>query len=241
MRFLITAGPTHEYFDDVRYVGNASTGTMGVEIAAAAARAGHEVVLVLGPSALPDPAGAVVRRVVSARDMHRAVLAELPQADAVVAAAAVADYRPKERVQGKLKKDRESLVLELVKNPDILAEVGTMPGTRVLVGFALEAAPPEVALGLAREKLLRKRCDLIVLNRTGSLGGSRGEDVVLVPKNGETIPLGAPTKRELAERLVRFCEDEVRGRGHAGDHRDVVDGPGGRVHGAGRRGPDAGG
>jgi phosphopantothenoylcysteine decarboxylase/phosphopantothenate--cysteine ligase len=131
----------------------------------------------------------------------------------------VADYRPAGRAQGKIKKGQDRVVLELVKNPDILEEIGTMGAGRVLVGFALEAVPPDEALAAAREKLVRKRCDLIVLNRTGSLGGSRGEDVVLVFRGGTILPLGALDKRSLAERIVTFCEELARGRSYAGDDR----------------------
>lgn len=216
MRILVTGGPTHEYLDDVRYLGNPSTGAMGIAIAEAARDLGHEAVLVLGPSPLPSPSGIEVVRVVSAIEMRDAVLARLEGAGAFVAAAAVADYRPRTRAQGKIKKAGDELVLNLTKNPDILEEVGRMGGDRIIVGFALEAAHPEAALANAREKLLRKRCDLVVLNRAGSLGGARAEDVVLVFRGGSAIPLGAPDKRSLAERIVRFCESTAREREHEG-------------------------
>ncbi len=226
MRFLVTGGPTHEYLDRVRYFGNSSSGAMGIALAQAASDRGHLVTLVLGPSALPDPAGVRVSRVVSALEMREAVLAALPEADAVVMAAAVADYRPRDRFPGKIKKGAQDLVVSLVKNPDILGEVGTMPGARVLVGFALEAAGPAEALAYGREKLRLKNCDLVVLNRPGSLGSTAGEDVVLLPREGAEVVLGAIDKRELAGRVVRWCEERYEARagtprtaaeqGHAG-------------------------
>lgn len=205
MRFLITAGPTREFLDDVRFLGNPSTGSMGLAVAEAAVARGHEATVVLGPTTLPDPPRVTVHRVVSARGMHAAVMERVADADACVMTAAVCDYRPRARFDGKIKKGSEELTLELVKNPDILAEVGRMAAGRALVGFALEAAPPDEALKLARDKLRRKRCDLVVLNRPGSFASTSGEDVVLVTED-EAVVLGHPTKRDLAERLVRFCE-----------------------------------
>jgi phosphopantothenoylcysteine decarboxylase/phosphopantothenate--cysteine ligase len=223
MHVLVTGGPTHEYLDEVRYFGNASSGRMGVALAEAAARRGHAVTLILGPC----PTGTLdprirLRRVVSARDMEREVLDALPSVQAIIMAAAVADWRPRVRIPGKLKKQAGGLVVELVKNPDILAGVGTMAAGRLVVGFALEAAPGEEALRLAREKLRRKRCDLIVLNRTGSLGREVGEDVVLLTAGAEH-PLGSPSKASLAERVISWCEERAGRSDHAagawGDER----------------------
>ncbi len=215
MRILIGAGPTHEYLDDVRYLGNPSSGRVGIAVAAAALEAGHDPLLVLGPTPLEPPPGVTVRRVVSALEMREAMLAEVESADAVVMSAAVSDYRPARRWPGKMKKGPESLHLELAKNPDILAEVGRMAAHRPVVGFALEASPANEALAAAREKMLAKNLDLIVLNRPGSFGGAHCEAVVLVTRS-EAVALGAISKRSLGERIVRFLEERL---GEGGDTR----------------------
>ncbi|HUR38682.1 MAG TPA: phosphopantothenoylcysteine decarboxylase [Planctomycetota bacterium] len=161
MRVLVTAGPTREYLDDVRYISNASSGKLGFACAAAAARAGHDVTLVTGPVALPDPRGVRTIRVVSAQDMYRAVMKAYPRIDAAIATAAVGDYRPAERVAGKLKKKAGALTLRLVRTRDILQEMGDRKGKRVLVGFALEV---QDAVGQALLKYEKKHLDYIVLN-----------------------------------------------------------------------------
>jgi phosphopantothenoylcysteine decarboxylase/phosphopantothenate--cysteine ligase len=161
VRVLVTAGPTREYLDAVRYISNASSGKMGFACAAAAARAGHDVTLVTGPVALPDPAGVRTIRVVSAEEMHRAVMKAYPKVDAAIATAAVGDYRPAERIAGKLKKKAGALTLRLVRTRDILQEMGDRKGRRVLVGFALEV---QDAVEQALLKYEKKHLDYIVLN-----------------------------------------------------------------------------
>jgi phosphopantothenoylcysteine decarboxylase/phosphopantothenate--cysteine ligase len=221
MRLLVTAGPTHEYLDAVRFLGNPSTGAMGLAVAEAGRDRGHAVTLVLGPSALPDPAGVTVVRVVSALEMHRAVLERIGSQDAAVMTAAVSDYRPRTRHPSKIKKGEAGITLELIKNPDILQDVGTMGALPALVGFALEAGTRDDALAAARGKLREKRCDLIVLNRPASFGGAEGYEVVLVYPDRE-VELGRIPKRSLGERLVRFVESKVSGDGQGR-------GPGGRL------------
>ena len=161
MRVLVTAGPTREYLDDVRFLSNASSGKMGFACAAAAAKAGHEVTLVTGPVALPDPKGVRTIRVVSAAEMHRAVMKAYPKIDAAIATAAVGDYRPAERVAGKLKKKAGPRTLKLVRTRDILHEMGAKKGKRILVGFALEV---QDAVDQALLKYRKKNLDYIVLN-----------------------------------------------------------------------------
>ncbi len=161
---LVTAGPTYEDLDPVRYVGNRSSGRMGYAIAAEAARRGARVWLVSGPTELPPPAGLEIVRVRSAAEMRDAVAARAPEADAVVMAAAVADYTPEQgRATGKLPKDDDAMTIRLVRTPDILGELGARRnGARpVLVGFAAETGAPETR---AREKLRSKNVDLIVAN-----------------------------------------------------------------------------
>jgi len=161
VRVLVTAGPTREYLDDVRFLSNASSGKMGFACASAAARAGHQVVLVTGPVALPDPEGIRTIRVESALEMHRAVMKAYPAIDAAIATAAVGDYRPAARVAGKLKKQSGALTLRLVRTPDILEEMGAKKGRRVLVGFALEV---QDAARQALLKYKKKNLDYIILN-----------------------------------------------------------------------------
>jgi phosphopantothenoylcysteine decarboxylase / phosphopantothenate---cysteine ligase len=205
MNLLVTAGPTHEPWDDVRYLANRSSGRLGYAIAEAARRRGHRVVLVSGPTALPDPKGVRTVRVETAREMLAACLAEASGAGAVIMAAAVADWRPAARIRGKLKKGASTPVLKLARNPDILGILGRMSRGRVLVGFALEAGPKRAALASARAKLSRKRADLIVLNRPDTLGRHEAVGVTLITAR-EAVPLGVVDKRRLAELLVRFAE-----------------------------------
>ncbi len=160
-RILVTAGGTEEALDPVRYIGNRSTGRMGFAIAAEAARRGAEVILVAGPTHLTTPAG--VRRVDvrSARDMHAAVLAEYDAVDAVIKAAAVADYRPAEVAAQKIKKSDGALTLTLTRNPDILYELGQKKNRQILIGFAAETENVE---DYARGKCAKKNLDFIVAN-----------------------------------------------------------------------------
>lgn len=175
MNILITAGPTREYLDDVRYLSNASTGRMGYALAAVAASRGHGVTLVTGPTSLPIPDGLrAVRQVISARDMLAAVSEEFDSAEAMIACAAVSDYRPADRVSGKMKREsQEVLHLELVRNPDIVAAMCRRRRQgQILVGFALEAADGEAnAIG----KLRGKGLDAIVLNAVSAIGADEND------------------------------------------------------------------
>lgn len=211
---LVTAGGTREAIDPVRVLANRSSGRMGFAVAAEAARRGAEVVLVAAPSGLTTPWG--VRRVdvESALEMREAVLAELGRADVVVMAAAVADFRPARREAEKIRKQdlgpAAGLQLELVRNPDILAEVGEHKGSRVVVGFAAESGDPRAA---ARSKLERKRCDLVVANdvtREASGFDVETNAVVFVWPGGETEELPLLSKREVAAQLLDRVE-KLRG------------------------------
>ena len=133
MRVLITAGPTREYLDDVRYLSNASSGRMGYALAAAARAAGWDVVLVSGPVDLAPPTGCEFRSVVTTAEMRDACLAEFPQCDGVIAAAAVCDYKPRQRIPGKIAKTGESILLEMIETDDVLAELGSAKNGRWVV------------------------------------------------------------------------------------------------------------
>ncbi|MEN8150533.1 MAG: phosphopantothenoylcysteine decarboxylase [Planctomycetota bacterium] len=202
MRVLVTAGPTREAIDDVRFLTSGSTGRMGTEIAAAARDAGHDVTLVLGPVPLSPPDGVTVVPVVSALDMHDAVLERFDEVDAVVMVAAVADYRPAERIEGKRKKADGPWDLRLVRNPDILFELGRRRTHQFLVGFALEAANGEAN---ARAKLSRKGCDAIVLDGPATVGAETS-DFAILTADGGIERLAETTKADLAVRLVGLLE-----------------------------------
>lgn len=200
-RLLITAGPTREYVDPVRYLSNESSGKMGFEIARAGADQGDEVILIAGPVDLETPPG--VRRidVSSARDMLKAVRAEFSRADVLIMAAAVSDWRPARKLAGKWrKKDQKTEVasLELVKNPDILKLVARRKGDRLVVGFALETGD---GVRRALRKLRRKNADYIVLNDESVLGSERAT-VTILATDGSSVRLENKTKRAVAKALV---------------------------------------
>jgi phosphopantothenoylcysteine decarboxylase / phosphopantothenate---cysteine ligase len=200
-RVLLTSGPTHEPIDPVRFVGNRSTGKMGAALAAEAVGRGAAVTVVLGPGATV-PTGVEVVSVQTAEEMRDAVLARFDDADAVVMAAAVADFRPKAIADTKLKKDAGVPELLLEPTPDILAELGERRGDQVLVGFAAETEDLEVA---GRKKLTSKHLDLVVVNLVGRLETGFGADTneaMLLAKGGEDEPLRRWTKRELAAAVM---------------------------------------
>ena len=206
MRFLVTAGPTREHLDPVRFLSNRSTGRMGFAVAAAAAEAGHAVTLVAGPVALGTPPGAARVDVVSARDMLAAVQARLAGADVLVMTAAVADWRPRHMAAAKLKKAAMNPVLELEPNPDILGTLAPAKGGRLFVGFAAETGDP---LPEARRKLAAKGLDLIVANdvsRSDSGFAVETNRVTLIGADGTFAPLPLLTKHEVAREIVKWCE-----------------------------------
>jgi phosphopantothenoylcysteine decarboxylase / phosphopantothenate---cysteine ligase len=205
-RILVSAGPTFEDIDPVRFIGNRSSGKMGFAIAESAARQGAEVVLVAGPVSLPIPPGVTRIDVRSAAQMHAAVMAALP-ADVYIGAAAVADFTPLSVAPGKIKKQAgmDTLVLELVRTPDILAEVAVHPQRpRLVVGFAAETDHVEQ---YARGKLEKKKLDLIAANRVGVEGsGFESDDNALVVygRDGFERALGPAPKIELADNLLEL-------------------------------------
>jgi phosphopantothenoylcysteine decarboxylase/phosphopantothenate--cysteine ligase len=202
MNILVTAGPTHEYWDAVRFLGNASSGRMGIAIAEAAARRGHRATLVLGPASVSPPSRVRVVRVVSALQMQAAVRRAFPAADAVVMAAAVADYRPAARIRGKMRRTGRRLRLDLVPNPDILAGLGRRKGGRILVGFALQPGP---GLREAREKMRRKNLDWCVLDHPGAIGRDRAT-TTLIDRAGRVRTWRLLPKRRFAVLLCRALE-----------------------------------
>ncbi len=201
LRIVVSAGPTYEDIDPVRFLGNRSSGRMGFAVAAAAARRGADVVLVAGPVHLDTPPGVQRIDVRSAAQMHAAVFAAMP-ADAYIAAAAVADYTPRVVAADKLKKNGDTLLVECVRTADILADLGAHAlRPRRLVGFAAETGD---LAGYARDKLVRKRLDVIAANRVGQPGsGFESEDNALTVywPDGEQS-LGPAPKPVIAEQLL---------------------------------------
>jgi phosphopantothenoylcysteine decarboxylase/phosphopantothenate--cysteine ligase len=220
LHVVVTAGPTLEDLDPVRFLGNRSTGKMGFAIAGRAAARGAKVTLIAGPVTLGTPPGVTRVDVRGALDMQKALDgalgAELAGADALVMAAAVADYRPRETSAAKLKKEGESASIALVRNPDLLAEIGAARGAKarpVLVGFALETKTGDALVAYARSKLAAKQCDLVVANEAAeALGTDMNRATIVTRGRNETAAggtvesLGAMTKVTLADVIL----DRVR-------------------------------
>lgn len=210
-RIVVTAGGTREPIDPVRYVGNRSSGKMGFAVAAEAARRGALVDLVTGPTHLPDPPGVAVHHVETALEMRAAVLPLADKADIVVKAAAVADFRPATYHEQKLKKEEGGLErVELVRNPDILAELGERKDGRVLVGFAAETDLEEER---GRDKLHRKGIDLIVINRVDFADAGFNVDTnraLLLSADGGRVEVPLTTKAELARVILDQVESLLK-------------------------------
>ena len=197
-KLLVTAGGTIEPLDPVRFIGNRSTGRMGYAIAEEAACRGAEVVLISGPTSLPDPCGVRVVRLETAREMRDAVLQAFSSADAVIKAAAVADYRPAEISPHKIKKSDDDLVLHLVRNPDILYELGQKKTHQILVGFAAETRRVDE---YAHSKLERKNLDFIVANDVSEPDAGFAVEtnrIKIFDRNGHVTAYPLKSKRELA-------------------------------------------
>jgi phosphopantothenoylcysteine decarboxylase/phosphopantothenate--cysteine ligase len=202
---VVSAGGTREELDPVRFLGNWSSGRQGYAFAETAVARGAKVTVVAANVSLPDPAGSRVIRVTSARQLHETMLAEAPSADAVVMAAAVADFRPAARQEAKIKKDHTAdgvpAPIELVRNPDILAELSARrtPG-QVVVGFAAET---ELDLAGSRAKLARKGCDLLVVNRVGDglAFGTQDNEAVVLGVDGSTTEIARVAKDVLADQV----------------------------------------
>lgn len=204
LRLLITAGPTREHLDDVRFLSNGSTGRLGLALAAAARRAGLDVTLLLGPVEAAPPAGVRVVPVVSTADLLRAAERAAPAVDAIVFAAAPADWRPARRRAGKPAKGDGPRTLRLLPTPDVAAALARTKGRRVHVGFALESAalPAARAVARARAKLRRKRFDAIVLNTPANLGRGGGY-AAWVGAQAAPAPLPTRSKDALAHAVLR--------------------------------------
>jgi phosphopantothenoylcysteine decarboxylase/phosphopantothenate--cysteine ligase len=206
VRILVTAGPTREYFDDVRFISNASSGMMGYAIAKAAADRGHRVVLVSGPVALRCPDGVDFIAVTTGREMLEACTECFTTCDAAVMCAAVCDYRPATRQRGKSPKTNAAHSVILEPTEDICAALGRMKEHRVLLGFALQT---DNARAQAEAKLRQKHCDAIVLNHPAGVGKETTTLRAFVPEEGWSPPRSA-AKSELAAYLLDLVERLVR-------------------------------
>lgn len=205
---LMTAGPTHEKLDPVRFIGNYSSGKMGYSIAKALAQCGANVHLVTGPTHIEKPIGVTVYNVTSATEMNDKVVELFSKADVAIMTAAVADYRPKDQSNTKIKKQNdEGISLELIQNPDILAGVGKNKNAKqYVVGFALET---HNELENAKGKLVKKNADMIVLNSANAVGGVFGSDeneVSIVTKS-QVIEIERMSKRDIAFKLCEIIHE----------------------------------
>ena len=204
MKFLITAGPTREPLDPVRYLSNRSSGKMGYAIAAAALAEKHEVTLISGPVALDAPAGAEVVRVTSGEEMFEAARARLDDCEVFVMCAAVCDYQPAHPATQKMKKSRTPFTLELVPTRDILASLTSVPHNCFVVGFAAETQDLEAN---AQGKLTEKNCDLLVANdvsRTDIGMDSDENELLIFDRAGAMEKLSRAKKTELARALLKI-------------------------------------
>ncbi|HEY2124337.1 MAG TPA: bifunctional phosphopantothenoylcysteine decarboxylase/phosphopantothenate--cysteine ligase CoaBC [Chthoniobacterales bacterium] len=204
MKFLVTAGPTREPIDPVRYLSNRSSGKMGYAIAEAALADGHELVLISGPVSLPTPAGARAISVVTSDQMHEAVQQHLPGCDALVMCAAVADYKPARASTHKIKKGAAGLILELVPTRDILSSVSLHDRNFLVVGFAAETNDLEEN---ARKKLRDKNCDMVVGNDVSQAGTGMESDeneVSIFFRDGEITRIPRASKKIIARELVKI-------------------------------------
>ncbi len=209
MKILVTAGPTREYLDPVRFLSNPSSGKMGYAIAQAAQQKGHEVVLISGPSYLQPPKELQFVSIVSADEMKQQVDQWFEWADGVVMTAAVSDFKPKTRSSQKVKKqDEAALSVEWVQNPDILFELGQKKGKKWLVGFAAES---KAILEHAQQKLENKNLDMIVVNDISQKEGGFESDqnqVHLIASNGAIEDIPKMSKSQIAEKLMEKIESK---------------------------------
>ena len=211
---LVTAGPTQEPLDPMRYITNPSSGKMGYALARAAEERGAQVILISGPTSLTPPPGIAFFSVKTAQEMYGIVLRELARASIVIKAAAVADFRPKSIKEQKIKKEtaeKGELVLSLEKTPDILADIGSRKGDKILVGFAAET---EALLENARQKMVAKNLDLIVANDVMAVGAGFGSDnnkVNIIHRDGRIEELPLLPKEQIAHLILDRVVDIVQG------------------------------
>jgi phosphopantothenoylcysteine decarboxylase / phosphopantothenate---cysteine ligase len=211
IRCLVSAGPTREFFDPVRFLSNPSSGRMGYAIAGEAVRRGWEVELVSGPVSLPPPAGAALIPVVTGQQMFEAVDARFDDCDILIMTAAIMDYRPKSVADHKIKKFELEMVIEMEPVVDVLATVARRKRRQLVVGFAAETDHLEA---FARKKLDGKNADFIVANRIGGPDGAFGREdntVLVISRDADPMPLGPLPKSVLAVRLLDLFQGRLKG------------------------------
>jgi len=209
MNLLITAGPTREYIDPVRFISNPSSGKMGYAIAAAARQRGHAVILVSGPVSIKPPAGIKLLKVMTAQNMLSAVKANIKKCDALVMAAAVSDFRPSICCRRKIKKAEMSTVIRLKPNPDVLLSLSRQKGKRIFVGFAAETDDLKAE---PLRKLRQKHLDLIVANNVAKPGSGFAADtnkVTFYSPDGKPLPLPLLPKIRVAGRIIAWIEKKI--------------------------------
>jgi len=208
MHFLISAGPTREYLDPLRFISNGSTGKMGYACAQSAADRGHKVTLIAGPVSLEKPRGVKLIKVITAGDMLQAMLEHFEKSDCVIMTAAVSDYRVRDQKKYKIQKADGPLILELERTEDILAELGRGKRKQVLIGFAVQ---DKAARTNARRKLKQKNLDVIVLNTPAAMGADRSVVEILQP--GETWTSFPPRRKTaIAKQLIQIAERILKTR-----------------------------
>ncbi len=202
MRFLITAGPTRQYLDPVRFISNASSGRMGLALARAALSRGHQVTLILGPVHARLPQKANIIHVQTTEQMAQACFKHFPRTDCLLMAAAVCDYQPAKTSTTKIKKSSAPLTLKLKPTTDILAQLARRKRRQLLIGFALETDHLQAH---AQAKLKKKKLDYIIANTPASLASER-IDPTIISADGSSQSLGSVSKRTLARKIIRLAE-----------------------------------
>jgi phosphopantothenoylcysteine decarboxylase/phosphopantothenate--cysteine ligase len=213
VRLLVTAGPTREPIDAVRFISNPSTGKMGFALAAEAFERGADVMLVAGPTMLDAPRGVQTRHVTTAAEMYAAVRERSQQADVIIMAAAVSDFRPASPLERKVKKEDADRSVALERTEDILLALGNEKGSRILVGFAAET---EQLVDNAKRKLEQKKLDLIIANRVGTPDAGFGSDTnraLIIDRRGTITEFPLMSKRELAGKILDQLEEYKRNQG----------------------------
>jgi len=209
LRILITAGPTREFIDPVRFISNPSSGKMGIAVAEVALKKGYEVTLIIGPTSLPLPNAANCINVISGLEMKEAVISNFPNCDVLIMTAAVGDYRPIKTYSEKLHKTSDKISIDFEKNPDILKEIKKIKSNQIVVGFAAET---ENLIESGTRKLNEKNLDFIIANKVGSNKagfGSENLDAVAIFKNGKIEKLGQQNKNKVAEYIIKQCKASV--------------------------------
>lgn len=204
MKVLVTAGPTREHIDSVRFITNASSGKMGYACAAAAAEAGHEVTLITGPVSIDPPAGVEVVRIISVEELKQALVRRFAQADALIMAAAVGDFTVASRAEKKIPRSAGAVQITLVPTEDLLAGLASLKRPdQTIVSFAVEDAPPEQARQNARAEMTAKGADYVVVNSPAAMAAEESQACIL-SRDGVALPWARRAKTDLAREILKL-------------------------------------